>query len=1324
MSKSKSPFETISKILYRKNINPKDFDQFKNSLMALYNYAKDHASESEEHHKNILSNFLKNNFYQDYEINTHKRIDLAIAKQNSNIEVLIESKSPSNTMEMISKSDINKKAMQEAVLYFMRERFKSDGSANNIHIKHIIITNNIDFFIFDAHLFDKYFAQNSQFKKEFLAFENGQTSDDRTKAFYNDIAKKQIDAVKEHLEFCYFSSNIALGTDAELSENELIAIYKLLSADHLLKLPFANDANSLNKEFYNELLYILGLTESKEDGKVIITRFPEGKRQDFSLIENTINEIDSDKLDLLTNIKEFGETKEEQIFSIALELVISWLNRILFLKLLESNLLKYNNFAKEYKFLNYDKIQEFIDLKNLFFEILAKKESERRNRNKNFDLIPYLNSSLFEETDLEKNILQISNLKSLGTISIYSSTVLKQVDEKKQSGEIKTLEYLLKFLDAYDFGSTSKNIISEKSKTIINASVLGLIFEKINGYKDGSFYTPGYITMYMCRESIRAAVLQKFNEFYSENCASSLNNESKNTAKNSNKKGKNLKDNKSSEETFDKQTLDEQEYKFKSFEGLKNYILNHHEPSDLKKFNEIINSLKICDPAVGSGHFLVSALNEIISIKSELKILTDSDGNRLQISIDIENDELIINDLVHKGIYIYNPLNSENAKVQKTLFHEKQNIIENCLFGVDINPKSVMICRLRLWIELLKNAYYKNTGTIKELETLPNIDINIKCGNSLISKLNLEDAISQANKKNLEFYKIAVATYKNTYDKIEKNELKKSIDYFKNLFKDEYPFKSKSEKKLDELKDKLKFQLNQTNFGDTEKLLAKKVQDIRKLEEQITHYVNLVKKELENPIYTNTIEWRIDFPEVLDNDGNFLGFDLVIGNPPYIQLQSISRKPEVAAYDIYKTFEKTGDIYALFIEKSCEILSKNGLSSLIVSNKWMRAGYGKSLRDFLATNTNPKLLIDFGGFKVFDHATVDVNILLFDKKVSQNNNLKACVINKDFDSQISIRDYVELNQQKITNLSNEAWTISSNLESQIKEKIEKIGTPLKDWDVKINYGIKTGLNEAFIIEGKLKDEIINKESQSIELIKPLLRGRDIKRYKAEFADLWLINIPKGFTIKSMKSDKLLKSKNDSNVVEEPIPRYGYEEYDDAWAFFSSKHTLIAKNLEKYKTAAEKRQDKGDYWWELRACAYLDEFEKEKIIYPETTFENNFFLDKNNYFIDKTAFILISKNSKFLISVLNSSFFKFVYKKLFSSIELGQKGFQLNKFSFEKFPIPQNPEKEQEPFINLVDIILAKKEKGEDTSDEEKEIDQMVYKLYELTDEEIEIVEKG
>ncbi|HMR81570.1 MAG TPA: Eco57I restriction-modification methylase domain-containing protein, partial [Niabella sp.] len=872
-----------------------------------------------------------------------------------------------------------------------------------------------------------------------------------TDFFYTEIAKPYIENIIQDIEFCYFDirdyKKIIENTDRK-DDNQLIALYKILSPEHLLKLPFSNDSNYLDKNFYAELLHIIGLTETKVDGKRVIERNEESKRNSGTLLEDTIIQLDSlDKLSRIDKLGLYGNTTHERLFNVGLTLNITWINRILFLKLLEAQLITYHKGDKSYSFLTLEKIKNFDDLNSLFFQVLARKHEDRNEDVKHlFSQVPYLNSSLFEPTDVEHQTLFISNLKDNKKIPILSSTVLKDRQGKKRTGELACLEYLFDFLNAYDFSSEGAEDIQEENKTLINASVLGLIFEKINGYKDGSFFTPGIITMYMCRETLRRAVLQKFKETKGWAC----------------------------------QDLTE----------LFNKI------SDKKEAANIINEIKICDPAVGSGHFLVSALNELITIKWELGLLLDKHGRSLRdYNIEVENDELIITDEDGK-LFEYKPNNKESQRVQETLFHEKQTIIEKCLFGVDINPNSVKICRLRLWIELLKNAYYKNKT---ELETLPNIDINIKNGNSLISRFMLDSDLAPALRKskwNINSYRLAVDTYRNAATKEEKREMERLIEAIKSDFKSEidHPFKKKLRTARAAV-DKLATEINvQKQWGEkaNKQLLKdfeKAVEKFKKIEEE--------KDSIEtNKIYENAFEWRFEFPEVLDNDGNYVGFDVIIGNPPYIQLQKMGKDADALQVIGYETFARTGDIYSLFYEKGQNLLKEQGHLIFITSNKWMRAGYGESTRKFLAEKTNPILLVDFAGQKLFDTATVDTNILLFLKGKNEEKT-QACTIKEGALNNLSV--FVRQHSSVSGFTHSGSWVILSELEMRIKKKIEQIGAPLKDWDIEINYGIKTGFNDAFIITGEKRKELIQQDPKSEEIIRPILRGRDIKRYCYDFA---------------------------------------------------------------------------------------------------------------------------------------------------------------------------------------------------------------------------------
>lgn len=517
-----SPRKALNKAYLKVKPNRSNIDIFKRNLVALLDSSNE--KESEEFHKNLVSDFLKKTYYDGMHfINTKGRNDLVIHNgqtASTTVGVIIEAKKPTNKAEMVSVDNLNTKGFQELVLYYLRERI----THKNLEVKHLIVTNINEWFIFNAAIFDRLFAQNKNLVKQFNDFEAGRLADTKTDFFYKQIVEPFVKEIRSEIEFTYFnfqSFQKFLRNDDRADDNALIALYKLLSPEHLLKLPFTNDSNSLDKRFYTELLHIIGLTETKDGGKKLIQRNKVEDRQSGTLLENAIIQLDTlDKIGRLEKPSQFGSTKDEKLFNVALELTITWINRILFLKLLEAQLITYHKGDKSFSFLNLNKIKNYDDLNSLFFQVLARKQNDRsEDVGKAFEKVPYLNSSLFEPTEIEQVTLFISNLKDDKVIPVYSQTVLKDQSGKKRSGNITTLEYLFEFLNAYDFSSEGSEEIQEDNKTLINASVLGLIFEKINGYKDGSFFTPGFITMYMCRETIRKAVVQKFNDTKKWNCS-------------------------------------------------------------------------------------------------------------------------------------------------------------------------------------------------------------------------------------------------------------------------------------------------------------------------------------------------------------------------------------------------------------------------------------------------------------------------------------------------------------------------------------------------------------------------------------------------------------------------------------------------------------------------------------------------------------------------------------------------------------------------------------------------------------------------------------
>ena len=1240
------PNQILNKAYRQVAIETEDFNRFKEALHTLLSTISD--GQREETQKEHLRNFLSDTFYKPYYMAPEEDIDLAVRldkTSKSNIGLLIEVKSTTNKSEMISVGNLNRKALQELLLYYLRERI----SKKNSDIKYLIATNVYEYFIFDAQEFEQKFYQNKKLKKEFQDFEDGRKTSRKTDFFYSEIASSFIEEVADSLDYTYFDiRSYAKYLGENTASKKLIELYKVFSDVHLLKLPFQNDSNSLNKKFYAELLHILGIEEKKENNKIVIVRKAVGQRNEASLLENTINQLDAeDCLRKIPNIAIYGSTQEERLFNVAMELCITWINRILFLKLLEAQMLKYHNGEQCYKFLSIQKIRDFDDLNTLFFQVLARNVHQRSaSILKDFEFVPYLNSSLFEVTELESNTIKINSLSQRSELPLFTNSVLINRKEKQQFNSLPTLNYLFAFLDAYNFASEGSEEVQEEAKTLINASVLGLIFEKINGHKDGSVFTPGFITMYMCREAVANSVLTKFNNFYNWNCA--------------------------------------------SVADLYNKI------DDISQANQLINNITICDPAVGSGHFLVSALNELIRLKYELGILVDSEGKRIKKSdytLSIENDELIVTD-AENNLFEYNPLNEESRRIQETLFKEKKIIIENCLFGVDINPNSVKICRLRLWIELLKNAYYTAESDYKQLETLPNIDINIKCGNSLLHRFDLTDSIKSVLKEtgiSISQYRNAVSKYKNAQDKAEKRELDSMIAEIKSKLTTEIgakdPKKLRLNKRRAELVNLLAPQLFEMSKKE-QKDWQKRVDAVKREIAELESYFEEINS---NKIYLGAFEWRIEFPELLDTDGNFIGFDCIIGNPPYIQLQSMGTDADVLERMKYKTYVRTGDIYCLFYEHGMNLLKPNGCLCYITSNKWMRAGYGKELRQYFIAKTNPVLLIDFAGIKIFDAATVETNILIA-KKESYTQNTLACIIsNTDDLNKLSI--LVQQQAVECNFASSDSWVILSPIEQSIKQKIDTIGTPLKNWNINIYRGVLTGYNDAFIISTEKRNEILancqteDERTRTAELIRPILRGRDIKRYSYDWANLWLINTHNG-----------IKGK---------IPRIQIENYP-----------AIKAHLDQYWEKISTRADKGDTPYNLRNCAYMEDFSKPKIVWGEISDKSKFAFDfSGEYIPEATTFYLNGEYIEYLLTALNSSVSEWLFSKTGTTTGVGT--IRWKKYTIEQLIVAKpNYEQQKEhlaAFENLKDGKMS-------VSDFKDFSNKLMYKIYELTNEEIRAIE--
>ncbi len=1176
-------FAHISLKDFIKKYNPQEpkketIENFEKEINSLLENAK--GQNYEESQKSKINKFLKNTY--GYECDIYEKVDSAIYVDGKAL-VLIEVKALNNKNEFPKNRENSlSKAFCQMVFYFL------NAIENNNSLKHAIICNAHEFFLFDCKDFCTLFQNDKKIKQLHKNCASKEGTDSKTKRFYSDLEEYLKKDFEGELRYTHFNLN---------SDDPKELIYQVLSHEVLLKQKKTLDANTLNKDFYEELLYILGLEEQNEKGKILIKP---------SRTKNSL----SDALK-----REYNNLDDEEVMA----LLIAWNNRILFLRLLESLLISFNHF--EEPFLTIENFTNFNALNNLFFEVLAKKNNERSKEikeNKILGKIPYLNSSLFDKTPLELKGHEIRLLNN-EPLEIYPKSIFKK-DKDFQEKDLPLLKYLFEFLSVYDFTTTPKDIKDNKNTSesrLINPSVLGLVFEKLNGYKEGSFYTPSFITSYMCSESITPIVLDKFNQKYNIEC--------------------------------------------KDLKELKNYLKNSYKEDKRKEYLQVLLALRICDPAVGSGHFLVSALNEMVRIAYELGLIASLPLNA---TLELENDEILIK--ISNKPFIYKHPSSEKEQshhIQKELFELKRSIIENCLFGVDINPNSCEITKLRLWIELLKYSYYifeesKNTNA---LETLPNIDINIKCGNSLISRFSLHDDLKKIPniKKKIQEYKDLVAQYKdpNPLFPLNKTDLTNKIQDLKTTFSLEL----KDPKTKAELEKAIEKHIKKYNFFalDDKSLLdglnyfipnlfgALKLSP-KEEEEAFASYgrIRALRKKLDDALsgreYQNAFEWRFEFPEVLDDEGDFLGFDCIIGNPPYIDYRKIDEKTKIFLSKFSSVYKKSkeGSIFVYFIERASQLIIKHGEISFINPIAYLCKPTDHGIRDYIDKNLKITMLIDLSNIKIFESASTYTCINIFKRENKKNE-----ILFKRFD------DFTELSSNKDDFLkipSVNIEHISIFLDPISRHIAERCKTQLGDF-CKIFYGLsKTGF----------RSDVINTNSEKSVYF---LESSDIYRYYVnDFGKKFLKRI------------------------------------DDYFSY-------------------EKRRI----------------FESQDIIFmTRMTNEIRCVVVPLGVYGGKVNILHDFRIDRFLIlGVLNSKLMTYFYKKKFFPTHMQGGAFGFDTLSVETLPIPQITKSNQPTAHKITDCaeaILEAKEKDPkaNTQKLEKEIDALVYQLYNLTDEEIKTIEEG
>lgn len=903
------------------------------------------------------------------------------------------------------------------------------------------------------------------------------------------------------------------------------------------------------------------------------------------------------------------------------------------------------NFLKKLydkEIVNYDNFFNDI-LEPLFYEALATpRDDDYYSRFK--CKIPFLNGGLFEP------------------INDYDWVETEILLDNKIFGDIFDI------FDRYNF--TVKEDEPLEKEVAIDPEMLGKVFENLLEIKDrkskGSYYTPREIVHYMCQRSL-------INYLETNTNISSVE----------------LERFIQSDDFIHDQIIKE-----KNKQSTDTELIPRSIRDNVLLLDKLLQDIRIIDPAVGSGAFPVGIMNEIVKARSVLALLLGK---------------------------------------EKSHYELKRETIENCLYCVDIDSSAIDITKLRFWLSLIVDEL-----DMKKIKPLPNLDHKIMCGNSLLEefegmklfderllgddgKTKSMEELRLRNKIKDRYLKVGQLSIGKIIDDGELREVKKEIAMLEKklkILKEETGLTLKqqtlngvlnkrvmeSQKKLSELRELQKEFFNE-HSRKNKKLQAEKINKLEweLIEETLKEQGNeeaiekLVqyKKTKSKPFFL----WKLYFNEVFQT--NNPGFDIVIGNPPYVQLQGNGGElAELYKNAKYQTFTRTGDIYCLFYEKANQILKKGGVACLITSNKWMRAGYGEKLREYLANNTHPLLLVDLGP-SIFETATVDTNILLFTNNHS-TNSFHGCVLNKKIE--ISLSDYIRFNSVPVyAPKDGEIWEIRSSQQHTITKKIETTGIPLKKWDLKINFGVKTGYNEAFIIDDKKRDELIAADPKNKQIIKPLIRGRDTSRYTIPSVNSWLINVHNGYIDETGRK----------------VERIKIDEYPSVKAW-----------LNKYFDMLKLRDDQGKTPYNLRDCAYYHDFSKEKIVWKRIGSVMRFSYDDSGAFcLDSTCFATGEK-IKYLVGLLNSKVCLYELFRTSPKTGTGDQIISVQALEPLRVPIP-SPAQEKAVTKLVEQIIRVIKEKDYYSRPDrqlhvkalEADIDSIVYKMYNLTTEEVKIIEK-
>jgi len=699
----------------------------------------------------------------------------------------------------------------------------------------------------------------------------------------------------------------------------------------------------------------------------------------------------------------------------------------------------------------------------------------------------------------------------------------------------------------------------------------------------GSYYTPDYIVKYIVAQTVGPLLTEKF---------AMLTPVFRNA----------------------QEKLIEQRGKARAQHYVKNANPEHETYKDFQyTLNEVFFDLKVLDPAMGSGHFLVESVDYITDAMT--KKLTEFRWNPIVHELAVTRQK-IEESMRAQGISI------DSSKLTD-LNLLKRRVLKSCIYGVDLNPMAVELTKVSLWLDCFTLG-----------APLSFLDHHIKCGNSLIGA-DMRD-VQRGIKESLFGYKFAYL--------LEAAQLMRSVSKRSDVTAEEV---AESRSVYQQADVSLAAHKHLFDVWLSEYFGNKKAQDIaNEHSKAITDndYKRLNKSDVEAidaasllSAHKRFFHWQLEFPEVFLDENEYkknAGFDAVIGNPPYIRQEGLGEdKPAFKA--LYTVFNSIADLYTYFIERSHMLLRREGRFSMITANKFMRANYGAALREFLTTKVRLEKLIDFGELRVFGEAATDPLITVSSKDIPTKSVGYIQVKSLKFDS---LNDVVKANvsvlPESALNISN--WSLASDKSQLVLDKLKINSTFLKDYvGGTIRRGVVTGFNQAFIINKNTRERLIEQDAKSVDIIKPLIVGDDIRRYYSEYKYMYLIFIRHGTDLHRYEAIKNYLQSYRSQL--EPKPVLWNEAVQGIWPGRKS----------------------GSYkWYEIQDnVAYYTDFEKPKIVYPVIAMTNRFTFDEGNYYTNDKTFI-IAKDDKFLLALLNSRLTWFYLTKICSMFGDADKGGRL------------------------------------------------------------------